>query len=83
MGKSEVLWWFVIGILSFLCLEEELSQKRRKMRQNLDEQMALQEERAKEARLHDLLEGAEVKAQSRDMKKQDMKELHLKYQLHK
>ncbi|CAK9049810.1 unnamed protein product [Durusdinium trenchii] len=44
--------------------KEELSQKRRKMRQNLDEQMALQEERAKEARLHDLLEGAEVKAQS-------------------
>ena len=42
--------------------QEELQRKREKMRQGLDEQMALLEERAKEARLQDLLEGAETKA---------------------
>ena len=32
------------------------------MRKGLDEQMALIEERAKEARLQDVMEGAEIKA---------------------
>ena len=32
------------------------------MRKGLDEQMALIEERAKEARLQDLMDGAEIKA---------------------
>mmetsp|Transcript_65457 Transcript_65457/g.153142 ORF Transcript_65457/g.153142 Transcript_65457/m.153142 type:complete len:530 (-) Transcript_65457:171-1760(-) len=39
-------------------------EKRMAMRRGLDEQMALIEERAKEARLQDLMEGAEIKARS-------------------
>ncbi|OLP90248.1 Kynurenine 3-monooxygenase [Symbiodinium microadriaticum] len=39
-------------------------EKRMAMRKGLDEQMALIEERAKEARLQDLMEGAEIKARS-------------------
>ncbi|CAE7694254.1 unnamed protein product [Symbiodinium sp. CCMP2456] len=39
-------------------------EKRMAMRKGLDEQMALIEQRAKEARLQDLMEGAEIKARS-------------------
>jgi len=52
--------------------KEELQRKREKMRQGLDEQMALLEERAKEARLQDLLEGAETKARSMQMLYEEM-----------
>jgi len=52
--------------------KEELHQKRLKNRQNLDEQMALLEERAKESRLQDLLEGAETKARSMQLLYEEM-----------
>ena len=42
------------------------------MRQNLDEHMALLGERAKESRMQDLLEGAEVKAQSLQLLYEEM-----------
>jgi len=52
--------------------KEELHQKRLRNRQNLDEQMALLEERAKESRLQDLLDGAETKARSMQLLYEEM-----------
>ena len=50
-----------MAVIERVACQDNENEKRMAMRKGLDEQMALIEERAREARLQDLMEGAEIK----------------------